>query len=178
MTSPPDTFFKFGTSRRRVTTTADTGDRSPVTFGLLGTVPSKTDLRVGLSLTRLRGMAFDGASNMAAAFNGAQALLRKKQPRALYVHCGAHCANLVAKVSCEASMVMRKALHAVNELGVLFGESINLRNKFDYICVSGEDMPTTAKLRPLSDALDSENEGRQHGAGQVPAGPGDAAGDE
>ena len=27
-----------------------------------------------------------------------------------------------------------------------------------------------------SDALDSENEGRQHGAGQVPAGPGDAAG--
>ena len=46
-------------------------------------------------------------------------------------------------------MVMRKALHAVNELGVLFGESINLRNKFDSICVSGEDMPTTAKLRPL-----------------------------
>ena len=28
---------------RRVTTTGDTGDRSPVTFGLLGTVPSKTD---------------------------------------------------------------------------------------------------------------------------------------
>ena len=30
----------------------------------------------------------------------------------------------------------------------------------------------------LSDTMDSENEGRQHGAGQVPAGPGDAAGDE
>ena len=28
---------------RRVTTTGGTGDRSPVTFGLLGTVPSKTD---------------------------------------------------------------------------------------------------------------------------------------
>ena len=28
---------------RRVTTTGDTGDRSSVTFGLLGTVPSKTD---------------------------------------------------------------------------------------------------------------------------------------
>ena len=28
----------------------------------------------------------------------------------------------------------------------------------------------------LSDALDGENEGRQHDAGQVPGGPGDAAG--
>ena len=30
-------------SGRRVTTTGDTGDQSPATFGLLGTVPSKTD---------------------------------------------------------------------------------------------------------------------------------------
>ena len=44
---------------------------------------------------------------------------------------------------------MRKALHVVNELDVLFGESINLRNMFDSICVSGEDMLTTAKLIPL-----------------------------
>ena len=72
---------------------------------------------------------------------------------------------------------MRKALQAVNELDVLFGESINLKNMFDSICVSGEDMPITAKLRPLPDALDSENEGRQHGDGPVP-GPGGAAGDE
>ena len=38
-------------------------------------------------------------------------------------------------------------------------------------------MPITAKLRPLPDALDSENEGRSHGDGPVP-GPGGAAGDE
>ena len=56
-------------------------------------------------------------------------------------------------------MAMRKALQAVNELDVLFGESINLKNVFDSICVSGEDMSITAKLRPLPDALDSENEG-------------------
>ena len=86
----------------------------------------------------------------------------------------------MAKESYEASMVMRKALQAVNELDVLFGESINLRNKFDSICLSGEDIPTDNRQTDtsLSDTLDSENEGRQHDAGQVPAGPGDAAGDE
>ena len=107
--------------------------------------------RLGLPLSHLRGMAFDGAANMAGMFNGAQAILRQKQPAALFVHCGAHCANLVAKESCDISETVRNALHVVNEVGKLFGESSRFRAKFDDICAGNEGAPiiNVQKLRPL-----------------------------
>ena len=107
--------------------------------------------RLGLPLSHLRGMAFDGAANMSGVFNGAQAILRRKQPAALFVHCGAHCANLIAKESCDASEIVRNALQVVNEVGKLFGESAKFRTKFGDICTGGEGAPSTnaQKLRPL-----------------------------
>ena len=104
-------------------------------------------LRLGLSMDDLRGLAFDWAANMKGQFGGSQALLRAQQSLALYVHCGAHYLNLVAKDSTEASALIRNALHAVNELGVLFTDSIKLRGKFEVICQSGNI--STSKLRPL-----------------------------
>ena len=53
-------------------------------------------LRLDLSITSLRGQSDDGAANMSGAYQGAQALIRKHSPLALFVHCGAHCTNLVA----------------------------------------------------------------------------------
>lgn len=103
--------------------------------------------RLNLPLARLRGLAFDGAANMAGSIRGAQAVLREKQPMALFVHCGAHCVNLVAKDSCEASVLIRNALYTLNEVGRLFGESAKFRDKFTEICVSEGDSPR--KLRPL-----------------------------
>ena len=49
----------------------------------------------GLSLEQLRGQCFDGARNMCGIYNGVQAKVRAEQPKALYVHCYAHCLNLV-----------------------------------------------------------------------------------
>jgi len=43
-------------------------------------------VRCMLSITQCRGQAFDGASNMSGIRNGAQALFKKDEPRALYVH--------------------------------------------------------------------------------------------
>ena len=47
-----------------------------------------------LPLSQCRGQAFDGASNMSGIRNGVQALLKKVEERALYVHCLAHNLNL------------------------------------------------------------------------------------
>ena len=83
--------------------------------------------RLGLPLDRLRGLAFDGAPNMAGSIRGAQAIRREKQPKALVVHCGAHCVNLVAKDGCDASKLIRNALYSIHEVGCLFSESHNFR---------------------------------------------------
>ena len=60
---------------------------------------------------------------MSGKYSGTQAHIRKKQPLALYVHCGAHCVNLIAQKACTASIVVRDALDWVHQLGVLCGQS-------------------------------------------------------
>lgn len=50
--------------------------------------------RLNLSLDKLRGQCYDGASNMAGRVGGVQALLKHKQPMAGFVHCAAHRLNL------------------------------------------------------------------------------------
>ncbi|XP_078427996.1 uncharacterized protein LOC144700473 [Wolffia australiana] len=49
----------------------------------------------GLDIKRLRGQAYDGASNMRGEFNGLQTLVRSQVPFAFYVHCFTHRLNLV-----------------------------------------------------------------------------------
>ncbi|XP_078435702.1 uncharacterized protein LOC144706581 [Wolffia australiana] len=49
----------------------------------------------GLDIKRLRGQAYDGASNMRGEFNGLQALVRSHVSFAFYVHCFTHRLNLV-----------------------------------------------------------------------------------
>jgi len=73
-------------------------------------------LRLGLSVNKLRGQAYDGAANMAGMRNGAQAIIREKNPLALFVHCGSHCTNLVAQDACESSVVVRDSLFILNSL--------------------------------------------------------------
>ncbi|XP_039128507.1 zinc finger MYM-type protein 1-like [Dioscorea cayenensis subsp. rotundata] len=52
----------------------------------------------GLSLTKLRGQGYDGASNMRGEFNGLKALVLKKNPYARYIHYFAHQLQLVIVV--------------------------------------------------------------------------------
>jgi hypothetical protein len=44
----------------------------------------------GLSLSRLRGQDYNGASNMQGQFNGLKTLIMKENKSAYYVHCFAH----------------------------------------------------------------------------------------
>lgn len=78
-------------------------------------------LRLNLPMSGLRGQIYDGASNMAGRFTGTQAILRKQQPLALDVHCGAHCVNLITQAGCMSSPLIRDCLSWVHQLGILFG---------------------------------------------------------
>ena len=51
--------------------------------------------KYGLSVARLRGQGYDGASNMRGEFNGLQKQIHDENPYAFYVHCFAHQLQLV-----------------------------------------------------------------------------------
>lgn len=79
--------------------------------------------RYQLPLERLRGQTYDGASNMSGVYNGCQAIIAREQPLASYVHCSAHCTNLIAAAVCSSSTFLRDAVQTVNDFGVLCSAS-------------------------------------------------------
>ena len=58
-----------------------------VLFGILD--------KYNLSISRIRGQGYDGASNMRGEFNGLQKKILDENPHAFYVHCFAHRLQLV-----------------------------------------------------------------------------------
>ncbi|XP_042411549.1 uncharacterized protein LOC122001052 [Zingiber officinale] len=57
----------------------------------------------GLSVARLRGQGYDGASNMSREFNGLKSLIMKENPYVLYVHCFAHQLHVVVVAVAQAN---------------------------------------------------------------------------
>lgn len=106
-----------------------------------------TLIRLDLPIEQLRGQTYDGASNMSGIYNGCQAIIQKEQPLALYVHCAAHCVNLVSQSTCESIPVVRDALGTVQELGALFSASSNLRHSF-FVNAQADDI-SIRKIKPL-----------------------------
>jgi hypothetical protein len=103
-------------------------------------------LRLQLPVPMLRGQAYDGASNMAGLYNGCQAIVQETQPLALYVHCGAHCANLIAEKTSTSVVIVRDAINVTQELGAVFSSSLTVRSTFARI-ISEND--TIMKIKPL-----------------------------
>ncbi len=104
-------------------------------------------LRLNLPMSALRGKSYDGASNMAGKYSGAQAVVREQQPFALYVHCGAHCVNLITQAGCSVSPMIRDCLSWVHQLGIIFNQSGKFKRMFENI-VTSENEPITT-LKPL-----------------------------
>ncbi len=63
-------------------------------------------LRLNLLMFGLRGQTYDGAANM----SWAQAVVKRQQLLALYVHYGAHCLNLITQSTCRARPFKRWCL--------------------------------------------------------------------
>lgn len=59
----------------------------------------------GIDLNHLVGQGYDGASNMSGKFNGVQAFIRRRCPKAIYIHCAAHSLNLAISKACEVPQI-------------------------------------------------------------------------
>ena len=68
-----------------------------------------------LDIKNCRGQAYDGAANMSSLARGTQAFIKQKRPTAVYIHCNAHCLNLVIVPSCSLTMIrnIRKDMNAL-----------------------------------------------------------------
>ena len=77
--------------------------------------------KYGLSLSRLRGQGYDGASNMSGQFNGLKALIMRENESAYYVHCFAHQLQLtlvaVAKNHYQVCLFFQKVTCILNVVG-------------------------------------------------------------
>lgn len=101
--------------------------------------------RMNLPLSGSHGQTYDRAANMAGKVNGTQALVKRHQPLALYVHCGVHCSHLIAQSACNASTVVCDFLFRINELGCLSSQSGKFKAMFK---ANAGPEPNTA-LKPL-----------------------------
>ena len=104
-------------------------------------------IRLDLPIAFLRGQTYDGAANMSGIHNGCQAIITDKQPLALFVHCGAHCTNLVAQSAACAAPCVQDAMQWLQELGNFYGASIKYRQSFADVAIS-QCLPVNA-IKPL-----------------------------
>ncbi|KAI0487981.1 hypothetical protein KFK09_027804 [Dendrobium nobile] len=76
----------------------------------------------GLSISRIRGQGYDGASNMRREFNGLKALFLNENPSAHYIHCFSHQLQLalvaVAKSHVHIALLFTNISSVMNLVGV------------------------------------------------------------
>ena len=80
-------------------------------------------LRMNLSITRLRGQCYDGATTMSGARGGVAKLILDEEPRALYTHCYGHALNLACSDAVKGCKVMRDVLDTSYEIVKLVKKS-------------------------------------------------------
>ena len=108
-----------------------------------------TLLRFQLPIKNLRSQTFDGAANMAGTYRGCQAELKKHQPLARYIHCGAHITHLVTSKAIQEAPFMKDALDHLQELGRLFGVSGKFKNMYLTKHDGDTDTPAPGSLKPI-----------------------------
>ena len=86
---------------------------------------------------------------MSGQYKGCQAKICEKQPLALFVHCGAHCVNLVSQSVGEGVIPIRDAMATLQELGNLFSQSIKCRTSFTLITQSDVRIGRAQQIRPM-----------------------------
>ena len=76
-------------------------------------------LRINLSLSKVRGQCFDGASNMSGVRRGVATVIQAEQHNAFYMHCYGHSLNLAVSDTVKGCTTMKKALDTVHEISKL-----------------------------------------------------------
>ena len=72
--------------------------------------------RLNLSIKKLRGQCYDGASAMSGPRSGVAKQIRDLESRAVYTHCYGHSLNLASMDTIKSSKVMQEALDIIAEI--------------------------------------------------------------
>ncbi|XP_050147295.1 uncharacterized protein LOC126622549 [Malus sylvestris] len=120
--------------------------------------------RNGLSISKLRGQGYDGASNMRGELNGLKTKILREQPCAYYVHCFAHQLQLalvaVAKKNIDIASFFAMANSVVNHVGASCKRRDSLRGQlqeelviaFENDClITGRGLNQETSLKRASD---------------------------
>ena len=83
--------------------------------------------RIGVDLQKLVGQGYNGASTVAGHVSGVQKRIREKYPRAIFVHCAAHCLNLVINDQSKVPIV-RSTCDIIRKTIFFFRESPKRRS--------------------------------------------------
>ncbi|XP_042380279.1 zinc finger MYM-type protein 1-like [Zingiber officinale] len=83
-----------------------------------------------LSLSRLRGQGYDGASNMRGEYNGFKALILKENSSARYAHCFAHQLQLVVVAVAKSNRIVSDFFQYVTMIVNITGASCKRKDKF------------------------------------------------
>jgi hypothetical protein len=118
-------------------------------------------LRSAIQLEKVTGFAFDGASNMSGAFNGAQAYMKKFCPGSLYIHCSNHCLDLVLQEAARENETMARAIQFARDVSNLVNDSSKRKEKFKALFIDTEEHPVTlASLCPTRWCVRAKSIGR------------------
>ena len=79
--------------------------------------------RFNVSITKLRGQCYDGASAMSGSRGGVATLIQREEPRAVYTHCYGHALSLACGDAIKNCKLMRDALDTSYELIKLIKKS-------------------------------------------------------
>ncbi|XP_047947406.1 zinc finger MYM-type protein 1-like [Salvia hispanica] len=80
-------------------------------------------LKHNLSLSKVRGQGYDGASNMRGEFNGLKALILQENSSAYYVHCFAHQLQLALVAVAKKKPQVAAFFNLVNNITTIVGAS-------------------------------------------------------
>uniref|UniRef100_A0A8C5M6D5 TTF-type domain-containing protein n=1 Tax=Leptobrachium leishanense TaxID=445787 RepID=A0A8C5M6D5_9ANUR len=79
--------------------------------------------RHSLPVDLLRGVAFESTAFSSQCYIESCALLKQKQPLAMFVHCGMPSGSILARDCSHASHIFQQTLYSVNDLCKLFSKS-------------------------------------------------------
>ena len=83
---------------------------------MLVSIIKDTLVRMNLSLSKLRGQCYDGASNMRGVKNGAAKQLQVVESRAIYIHCYGHSLSLAVSDAIQHCKLMKTSLETTHEI--------------------------------------------------------------
>ena len=88
---------------------------------------------MNLTLSKVRGQCYDGASNMKGLRNGVAKRIEEMERKAIYTHFYGHSINLAASDTLQGCKVMKTALETTHEITKLVKYSPRRQNLFDDI---------------------------------------------